>query len=156
MPFKSYTEAWCDVCGLQIWSGACQTLDGTPENDGLTFCCLECQEIHREDVRSLKKWHGVIHQDSVDPTPNREPYRQYCFSCENFRNLEPDSPRRGNTANHICVASGDILGVRTWNGYDEEQFENCRRTFANCFEHRKQIFVEPEEIDRFQLMDFEE
>jgi hypothetical protein len=159
MPFRSYTEAWCDVCGRQILGGACQEWDGTSENDGLVFCGGWCKKMHAKEVQVTKNWYKEKDGINVEHIIHRESYRQYCFSCENFKNLEPNSSKRGYWYNHVCIASGDILGVKTWTGDNEEKFEDCSTTIKHCFKHgfkhRKQIFVEPEEIDRFELMDFD-
>lgn len=145
MPYNSYIESYCDICG-RVSHGACR------EDNGLVFCCSSCKSLHEGDIESDRVWNETTGQESNAHTINRDPYRQFCFSCKNFKNLEPDTARRGCWYNHVCTRSDNILGAKFW--VENKKLKSCRETFMDCFHHREQKTVSIE-VDRFELMDFD-
>lgn len=146
MPYNSYIESYCDVCGHSI-HGACR------EDNGLVFCGSYCKSLHEGDIEANRVWGETTGMELSTHTINREPYRQFCFGCKNFKNLEPDTARRGCWYNHVCTKSDDILGAKLWADKGKE-FTSCRKTFNDCFHYRepKKVLIE---VNRFELMDFD-
>jgi len=153
MPYKSYEQSFCDECGCAIYGG-CPENDGIPENNGLIFCGAECKNIHLETVENTKKWFSKIGKTYKDQRINREVYKQYCFGCKNFMNLEPQGPRKGAWYNHVCIVS-EKLSYNGNNG-SGQTFNSCKNAFCKCFKNREVIETEILELSRFELMDFEE
>ncbi len=142
--YNSYIESYCDVCGHGIYGACC-------EDNGLVFCCSSCKSLHEEDIESDRVWSETTGQASHASSIDKDPYKQFCFGCKNFKNLEPDTVRRGCWYNHVCTKSNDILSAKFW--VENKEFKSCRETFNDCFHHREPKTV-PVEVNRFELMDF--
>ena len=131
-------------------------MDGTPQNDGLIFCCRTCKKIHIDHWQDTQKWYREVREENVIITPHRDGYRNLCFQCEHFLNLEPNSQRRGVWYNHVCTKDFTPIKLDGEDDYSENTKVYCRDAISHCVsidgcEIKEMVETE---VSRFDLMEF--
>lgn len=131
---------YCYVCGERRFGVGGYVV--TRKDKKQFFCC------------SKDCWNRLTEEDKKEDSKFSlydEPYRDICFSCDYFKNINPNSDEKGIWYNHKC---NKVLELTKKHESPFFQPSYCKRAISSPLCEQLKMFNRVnDEITRFELMD---